>query len=85
MQSMGTSLETKIELIASKVNEIQDNLNRDNLKVHSILSTSKLLGLSIPTVRSLLDSGKLKYSQVGKRKLIRQEDINQFLLNCQRT
>ena len=46
----------------------------------NVKEISKELGVSIPTVRSWIKNGKIRYSKVGRFIRFTREDINDFII-----
>jgi len=44
-----------------------------------MVDAANLLGLSLPTVRKLIETGQLPSSKIGRSRLIRTRDIEQLL------
>ena len=67
------------EKIAVLKSEIQ-LLKKSNKQVMTLEESAEYMGKSIHTVRKLLRDNSLPYSSEGKRKYLKTDDINEYLL-----
>ncbi len=55
-----------------------DCTSRDRL-AYSVGEASAFIGLGRTTLYSLMESGQLRFCKIGKRRIIRSADLNEFL------
>ncbi len=48
-------------------------------KFYTVEEVAKLLRVSIPTVRQLIENGELKATRVGRQYRISEDDLNEFI------